>query len=449
MKQVVLVKPPNDLGPEHHSLFGLCCLAGILRKHGVYAKVVNADADAGWKATLRENANQHTIVGIQALTTEVAGAIEASDIARNAGAKVIWGGIHAQLFPEQVVADSSIDYVCTGEGESTITCLALDKPLEEVPNLAYKTDKIHFTEREPDDMAFQTRPAFDLVEGLSSPWMNRRRYQYQSSRGCPHRCGFCQVPILERGIWRHCPAERVWEDFEWMQSLDVKVVEFVDDNPFVNPFHMEKIANGLIARKSRIRWAVNCRADYISTRLDQHYLRRLVKAGLSSISIGAESGSQRMLDVMTKDVRVSDITQAAQEIAQLGIDSSFSFFFGLKDETVSDVRETIIVFDELKRIMPKLRIGVNIFTPYPGCALSKGLVREPTSLREWLKPEIRAIYSDRFSGKPWHNDPSFYTQLAEYCGMIYSPARAYKPSRLGLRRASGAEREAWEWIHQI
>ncbi len=445
MKQhLLLVKPPNDLGVEHHSLFGLLCLAGHARAHGISVSIINADADSQWREHLSHDASASVFVGIQAMTTEVAGAIEASDIAHKRHAKVIWGGIHAQLFWEQILADSAIDYVCTGDGETTVTHLMRGTQIEDIPNLAFKSaDHILRTKTQWDDPALLYPPAYDLLQDDSSPWMNRRRSEYQGSRGCPHICRFCSNPILHNTVWRCKLPEQVNTDLRHLESSGVEFVEFVDDNPFVKREHMDMVAQALVKRKSKLKWSCNARADYISTH--RINLQGLVEGGMSTISVGAESGSQRVLNRIQKGTNVSDITNAASLIADVRIDASFSFFFGIPDETLTDVRETIALFDELKTIMPALRIGVNIYTPYPGCELSNNLVDEPKTLRGWLDPNVRAIYSDRFGGKPWHKDPSFYVKLAHTCGLVYSPSHRYSPAMLNF----SARKAAWKWIHNI
>lgn len=443
MKQLVLVKPPNDLGPEHHSLFGLLCLAGHVRAYGARVQIINADADSRWKEHLQAKASKDVLVGIQAMTTEVAGAIEASDIAHACGAEVIWGGIHAQVFPKQVVEDDSVDYVCTGDGEGTLEGFTVGRAIENIPNLMSKRG---FTFRQDDEPAYLCSPAYDLLEDDSSPWLNHKRWQAQASRGCPQSCRFCQNPILGNRKWRTKYPVQIVRELDWIQKVGGEFVEFVDDNPFVKPSYMNDVADKILEWRIVIEWAANCRADYISHgRIDRDYLEHLYKAGLRTLGIGAESGSQRILDLIQKDMKVSDLLDAATTIGDVGLDSSFSFFFGIKGETLDDVRETITLFDELKEVMPMLRIGVNIYTPYPGCSLSEGLVNEPDTLRGWLMPEVRRVYSDRFAGKPWHENPEFYKKLAYACGLVYSPASRYSPSLLDF----SARKAAWKWIHNI
>lgn len=449
--KVLLVKPPNELGREHYSLFNIFCIAANMRKHGIEPRIINANTQPDWEERLYNVADGDTLVGISCMTAEVKGAIRASDIAKSKGSKVLWGGIHTRLFPFQVIEDQAVDYVATGEGEQVMVDFAKGYAPKEIPNLLVRDGSPYFTKQEylnMDDLPF---PAYDLLDSELSPWMNSKRYQYESSRGCYFKCSFCWIVALEQYDMRYRSPEIVAEHFKQIQDKGVKRIELVDDNPYISNNHMPKLCEELKRRGVDIPWNSNCRADFISRgRFD---LQQLYDAGMHTISIGAESGSQKVLDYMHKGYKVRHLIDTAQAIAKVKgndgiLDSSFSFFFGTKDETVDDVRDTIKVFDEIKNIAPQIRIGVTIFTPYPESPLSKGLWEPPATLRDWLNSDFVEQFSGRFTGKPWHKNPEFYSKLCKYGGAIYS--HAWKKGLSGLsRKIMHNNAKAWEWLHSV
>ncbi|KKR01681.1 MAG: Fe-S protein, radical SAM family [Candidatus Woesebacteria bacterium GW2011_GWB1_39_12] len=469
LKSVVLVKPPNDLGPEHHSIFGLLLIASHLRKHQISFLLVNGNIDQNWKRKLDALASPNCVVAISALTPEIPGGIDASDIAKQHGATVIWGGKHAQLFHDVIAADKSVDYVCVGEGEEFIPDVIRTEDTQSINNMCFQ-DGEQFTHGPKHNLDINSIecPAYDLIPANTpSPWLNRRRLQAESSRGCSYRCEFCEVPALKNSTWRVKAPEKVVSDIEHgLNVTEATYVEFVDDNPFQHAYHMQGVANEILKRKLRFEWCANCRAEYLAiAHVDDDYLDLLYEAGLRSISVGGESGSQHVLNILRKGIKKEHLLQAAQRVANVHngkMDASMNFFFGTPGETRADIVETIELFDDIKTIFPRIRIGVNIYTPYPGTALAKGLWDEPATLRDWLDPKARHMFTDRFGGKHWQDNPEFYTQLAHYSGLLYSPPsfgkigdlqqfmRTHTPLHIRSYIVSEqVKRKAYRWLHAI
>ena len=123
------------------------------------------------------------------------------------------------------------------------------------------------------------------------------------------------------------------------------------------------------------------------------------KSGLTSVMFGVESGSQRMLDFMVKKVKREDYIKSAQVLGDLGIEMYASFMFAMPGETVEDLKETISLMRELKKINPNIFLQNCIFLPLPATKMFKDAValgyKPPTTLKEWSTRGISSRFEDR------------------------------------------------------
>jgi radical SAM superfamily enzyme YgiQ (UPF0313 family) len=164
----------------------------------------------------------------------------------------------------------------------------------------------------------------------------------------------------------------------------------VDDNFFVDRDRAEIICNEIIKRKLNFSWIASCRPDYFR-KFDVDFLRLVKEAGCREIYVGAESGSQRILDMIHKDCKVEDIIEAAEKLVQAGIKMSCNFMCAFPDETKDDIEETIRVIHKLRKIgktSNEIHIGgILMYFPYPGSSLFYKVIKlgfiPPKTLEEW------------------------------------------------------------------
>ena len=114
---------------------------------------------------------------------------------------------------------------------------------------------------------------------------------------------------------------------------------------------------------------------------------------------GVESGSQRMLDFMVKKVKREDYVKSAEVLGGLGIEMYASFMFAMPGETVADLRETIKLMHELKKVNPNIFLQNCIFIPLPATKMFKDAVgmgyKPPTTLLGWSKRNISSRFEER------------------------------------------------------
>jgi len=298
---------------------------------------------------------------------------------------IVWGGCHATILPRQTLDSGLVDYVVRGDGEQAMPQLLALLDLPAGPNRQdWAWDRVHsfsafgdsyvdFDKYPLDSRYLPTRDGLHRVVTL------------ETSRGCPHRCAYCHNTAAGRG-YVAMPSEKVLatiDDLRGRHALGGVVLQ--EDNFFVKPSRAFAIAKGLATRG--LRWKANCRASYVAHFSDDD-LAMLSASGCAVLQCGAEAGSQRILDLITKDVTVATILAANKRLERHRIPVRYNFIIGFPTETVAEIRETLALMKQLRQENPLcLPPFLNIYAPYPGTplyplAIEQGFIA-PCDLEGW------------------------------------------------------------------
>ncbi|HET9430360.1 MAG TPA: radical SAM protein, partial [Chitinophagaceae bacterium] len=279
------------------------------------------------------------------LTNMREAAFEMMKFARQKGCIVIVSSSDATDHFEQYLQEGA-DYVLFGEAEQTLLELinALKnnkKDLVTIPGLAYrnqgayiKTMKRHLM-KALDELAF---PAWDLVnlEPYRKTWLRHKGYfslNMATTRGCPFKCNWCAKPIYGNRYNSRSP-ENVVKELKLLKELaDYEHIWFCDDIFGLKPGWVHQFANLVEKEQLQFKFKIQARADLL---LQEDYIRDLARAGCENIWMGAESGSQKILDAMDKGTRVEQIFEATRLLKKNGIHPSFFIQFGYPGETRED-----------------------------------------------------------------------------------------------------------------
>jgi anaerobic magnesium-protoporphyrin IX monomethyl ester cyclase len=297
--------------------------------------------------------------------------------------KVVWGGIHTSILPEQSLAEPCIDYVVIGEGEATFSellkAIETKSDMSQIQGLGYKDEsgKLIINERRP--------PIKDLDSISLIPWhlIKPSRYVkhetlFITSRGCPHRCAFCYNEKVNFQRWRGMSAERVKKEIEHAQSYHpIRRFRFDDDNFCVNKKRFYAILDFL---PKDVPLYFESRIEYI----DEEFCRRLSEFKDAFVFCGVESGDNDMLATMRKDLTVEQIRYGYELINKYKINTSASFVIGAPGETRAQLDKTLALIDEVKPTRP----SCCIFVPFPGSVFTESLMvqgklKEFTTLESW------------------------------------------------------------------
>jgi len=342
-------------------------------KDSLKIKVVDRDIEKGI------NDFKPDIVGITSVSSNYGLATKYAHIAKKHGLPVIVGGTHISTLPQTMTSD--MDVAVIGEGEETIIDIynafeasgELDKrTLENIAGIAFKENgRLTQTKRrkliEPlDKLPFPARDIFRV---------EKTAYMF-SSRGCSYRCVFCASSHFWNKI-RFFSAEYVVNEIRHIvENYKVKRIFFWDDFLIADKKRIEGIYN--LLRKEGIPKEIVfnciCRADYI----DHHTMRLLKKMNFDAISIGFESGNQRVLKYLKSNTTTVEMNiKAVNIIKRNGLTPSGTFIVGSPNETEDEILDTLNFIKESKIDS----FNVFVLTPLPGTpiweyAKSKGLVSD-------------------------------------------------------------------------
>ena len=330
---------------------------------------------------------------------------------------IVLGGENATAFREWILDEApGVDCVVLGEGEATMVELlrrltsgeSLDgmsgvlvregsdgRPID--AGLPRRLDRT--------DLETVARPAWDLVP-LQNYWahypflgVNRgRSMPILGTRGCPYKCSFCSSPQMwtTRYVMRE-PEDVVDEIVEYVEQHDVQNVNFVDLTAATNRKWILGLCDALERRAPGITWQlpIGTRAEAI----DAEVLQRLWDTGCRNISLCPESGSERMIEVYDKRVKLSHILESVRNAKQVGIWTVVHIIIGHPEERWSDVWRSV-TFLVRAALAGCSDAAVIMFCPYPGSkdfrelldsgeltideeAYYVGLLRSSSSNRSW------------------------------------------------------------------
>jgi len=420
---VVLFHPKNVMAYNNYPNLGLIVVGSSLEAHGYRVRIVSEVANPQtFKDELMDEGKNALMIGITALTTEVPSAVAAAQLIRQElpNVPILWGGWHTTLLPDQVANSGLADFVIAGEGDETIVGIADHLSGRQNPLSTFRVPADRIIWAPKADVEKLPLPNYDLMPGLEnfiSGYLtdkgaeihtNLRWLPYESSRGCPEECTFCEIQSTQNWKFRAKSAEKtVHELIAMVRKYDLSHVKIVDDNMPVSVARIRRIAEGIIASGVKFTYDIEVRANYFKEdRLINHEFARLLKeSGMIQCTLGFESGSQRMLDLMKKGLKVEDCERAVRILDKHGIISRTSFITGYLGETKEDLYATARLIRRLRKYKTFI-CGVQSFRPYPRTPVTEQLKQnklfyEPQTLLEWTRPENIAMFTYAELDRPW------------------------------------------------
>jgi anaerobic magnesium-protoporphyrin IX monomethyl ester cyclase len=426
--------------PPLGTLYG----ASWLRQHGYEVALFDAmlaESESDWEAALAEHKPQYAVIyednfnylSKMCLLRMREAAFKMIDMAKSRGCTVILCGADATDHYADYLARGA-DYCLLGEGEETLLELLdqlsgkRDAGLESILGLAYQSPvaslqsvnpPILHTTRRPDitNLDKLPFPAWDLVdvEKYRSIWLERHGYfsmNMVTTRGCPYHCNWCAKPIWGQRYNSRSP-ENVVAEMKWLkETYAPDHIWFADDILGLKPNWIDKLASLLQEADVRIPFKCLQRADLVNEKTAS----ALAKAGCKTVWIGAESGSQKILDAMDKGDTVEDIHRAARWLRANGIEVGFFLQFGYPGETWEDVQKTL----KMVRECAPDDIGISVSYPLPGTKFFERVKLELGEKQNWVDSEdLAMLYRGPFPTE-------FYRILH---GRVHYEFRAWKALR--------------------
>src|SRR6202012_4673192 len=311
------------------------------------------------------------------------------------------------------------DFVIIGEGEQTL--LELTAAINEgatdysaIQGLAYLKDgKAVKTLGRPvlKDLDSLPLPAWDLVDiqQYRDSWQKNAGYfslNMSTTRGCPFKCNWCAKPIYGNRYNARSPRHVVEEIKLLKERYRFDHIWMCDDIFGLKPGWVNEFADLVEEEGLRFRFKIQSRADLL---LQENYVKALARAGCENSWMGAESGSQKILDAMDKGTTVEQIATATELLRAHGIRPSFFIQFGYPGETLEDIWLTIRM---IRKLMPD-NLGISVSYPLPGTVFYERVKAELRVKANWTdSDELKLMFRNPYS-------PAFYKQLHRYVHKTY------------------------------
>jgi len=339
-------------------------------------------------------------------------------LAKAAGCSIIVSSSDATDHYQEYINEGA-DFIIIGEAEHTLLELveqirAGQTDYAAIRGLAYQERyKIIKTTGRPvlKDLDSLPLPAWDLVDmgQYRDTWMEHSGYfslNMNTTRGCPFKCNWCAKPIYGNRYNSRSPGNVITEIRHLRENYQADHIWFSDDIFGLKPEWIAEFSNLMNLHQLRIRFKIQSRADLLA---DQPTVKALAAAGCENVWIGAESGSQKILDAMDKGITIAQIHTATRLMKEQGIKPSFFIQFGYPGEHKEDIRSTIKMINTL---LP-FEIGISVSYPLPGTKFYEKVKAELKYKTNWTdSDEMALLFKNTFP-------PSYYKQLHRYVHKNY------------------------------
>ncbi|MFC1504612.1 B12-binding domain-containing radical SAM protein [Spirochaetota bacterium] len=379
-------------------------LGTFLRSKGYSVVLIDCIMEPDYMDLIAREAGDCLCIGISCMTSQIPHARDLCLYIRDElkiKVPIVFGGVHPTLYPEQTIQEPYIDYIVMGEGE--ISFLKLLEYLDSGENIGIHEIKgICYPDKDNNPVINSLGYEFDFREmpDIDYTLLNRNTIELYkkkdfyfpllTSRGCPYRCAFCINVVTENVKWRALSAEKTVYEIKRINAMGFEKIWFWDENFFTSKKRLVRILE-LLESDKEIRldaWAEG-RANYFRPSfLSNEILQRMKRNGFNRMGIGFESGSQRVLDYLQKDITVEQIKTAALECSKVKLRISASFMIGIPTETRDDIRKTVEIIGFISSACTLFGIsGPILYRPYPGSNIYKDCLKsgwkEPKNFYEW------------------------------------------------------------------
>ncbi len=359
------------------------------------------------------------------LTNMREAAFKMCKLARDYGCTVIVSSSDSTDHFEKYLQEGA-DFILLGEAE--LTLLELTTAISNNENDFSQIQGLAFTQsncviktvrrnvmKNLDELPF---PAWDIIdmEPYRQMWMKSSGYfsmNIATTRGCPFKCNWCAKPIYGNRYNSRSP-QNVVDELKWTKDrFHFDHIWFCDDIFGLKPGWVNEFATLVKKENLQFKFKIQARADLL---LQENYIKDLARAGCDNIWMGAESGSQKILDAMDKGTKVEQIYASAKLLKANNIKPSFFIQFGYPGETKEDIQKTIRMINQL---LPH-SIGISVSYPLPGTVFYEKVKEQLKEKSNWSdSDELQLMFRNTFSS-------SFYKQLHRYVHKDYRKHLAFE-----------------------
>lgn len=441
---ITLINPPLDKKTTSKFVMsgppvGTACLAAYLRQRSIKVSLIDAVVEGlDYKKTVNYLEKiKPLIIGVSCLTENRYSSVKLlkETKERLPGALTVLGGIHPSFTDEIMLRNYPfIDLICRGEGEETllefVQKVKRGEKWSNILGISYfnrQEDRFIRNSARPlirdlDSLPF---PAYDLlpIEKYAEPpdlqIPGVKSCVMTTSRGCPMNCKFCATTKYWGVALRASSVKYLFDQIQWLnKEFNINYIRFVDDLFTLNRQRVIDFCQLVIQSGLEIKFRIQSRVDTIN----EEMLQNLKRAGCDFIEYGAESGSNRVLEIVGKKLKVEKIKRAVDLTRKYGIKFKFFLIVGLVGEREED---TIKTFELIQETSPDW-IGINPLAIYPGTEVEK-IAKEKRIINDeiwltYLNPKVgnAPLFTDYYNDK----EMVFLSQLGKVWSTKCSPVKS-------------------------
>ena len=349
---------------------GVAWLAAVLEQDGHDVAILDANAEnlspeeaASWVRTH----GHWDLVGLSATTPLIGSALEIAHRlkADSPRLRIVMGGVHPTVLPDEVASNPAVDLVVRGEGETTLREIAAERPWDDIRGISYRCDGQvrHNPDREIiADLDSLPLPAYHLLPmGKYRPAAGAARrtpaVSALATRGCPGRCTFC-YRIFGSHLRCRSGQNMAAEVQVLQQRYGIKEISFYDDTFTAVKREVQAFCSAIREMKLDLTWSCFSRIDTF----DEETFRLMHASGCHQVMFGVETCCAEILEQINKRIVVDEVEDVVRKTQRMGIEVRAAFMLGNPGETQETLEENIRF---AIRLAPDLAV-FNIATPYPG-----------------------------------------------------------------------------------
>ncbi len=403
-----LYEDPHELKVmKPYPPLGILYLSAYLKRAGYDVGVHDATFSSLAEFAARVERERPPVVGIYTNLMTKFNVLKMIAACKRLGATVVLGGPEPANYVEEYL-DRGADVIVIGEGEATLADLlprlAGDGPhkLDGLPGVAYRRDDGGIVRNPPrayladlDALPDPDREAID-VDRYVETWRKHHGLGSVSlicARGCPYHCEWCSHAVYGHTHRRRSPGRVADEVEHLLARYKPDQLWYADDVFTIKHSWFFEYAGELKRRGIRLPFECISRAD----RLNDEVIDRLVEMGCYRLWIGSESGSQRVLDAMRREVRVEQVQAMTRALRRRGIQTGMFIMLGYEGEEIADLEATV---DHLKQSAPDVFLTTVAYpikgTPYYDEVADRVLARAEWDQRTDRQLTVRGRHSARF-----------------------------------------------------
>lgn len=359
------------------------------------------------------------LIGLSTMTCfQIKNTLRLARLARKINPRIplVWGGTHPSMMAEQTLESDYVDFVVKGEGEQAL--LELIQALQNnrtdfthIDSLGWKNSGSNVLNKDRDFLNIQDLPfPYDgrgreiLMEYVRRSGDTLENIGYESSRGCPHKCGFCYNVYFHRNVCRVKSVEKIRSELLKLKELGVNKMTFYDDTFLAGKKNMVHDILDLL-RELEFKWIANVRVNTFTPDL----IRKFKESGCVYLFFGVESPDDEVLKYIRKGQNRKMIDEGIKVASQGDIPTLYSLMIGLPGETEVQMERTLDFADEIRSRHPGAEVPIQPYVPLPGTMLYQEALkygfRPPTHLEGWknfTNDEVR---------NPWVKDPKLLNAI--------------------------------------